>query len=259
MITRSLSLPPSLSLSLLLLRQVMFTLLTTRNSRESNAMVRTATLIYVTLQNHFVFFTWKAQEIWYLLPFNFSKNHPTLTQYGPLTIHIMIGCWQKCGFATLTIKYIRSVIEKWGHMSNMPVILQKTFAFYYMVRVTYQLHPALAINCSVTRQFTFSSLNSESGDIASILCTLFRKLSLHVWFIILKCVIKRVWLFHLYILWPNSPPKEEKKNKAKRHQLSTGPPPQVFASIAIYCYTLNREIITTSKSFLMQTLLCTHK
>lgn len=203
----------------------MFTLLTTRNSRESNAVVKTATLIHVTLQNHFVFFTWKAQGTWYLLLFNFSKNLPTLTQYGPLTIHIVIGCWQKCGFATLTIKYIRSVIEKTGYMSNMQVIFKQTFAFYYMVRVTYQLHSAFAINCSVTRQFTFSSLNSKSGDIASILCTLFRKLSLNVWFIILKCVIKRVWLFHLYhepiirsclnILWPNSFPNEEKKKQGK--------------------------------------------
>lgn len=195
------------SLSLLLLRQVMFTLLTTRNSRESNAMVRTTTLIYVTLQNHFVFFTSKAQGTWYLLPFNFSKNLPTLTQYGPLTIHIVIGCSQKCGFAMLTIKYIRSVIEKWEDI-----------------------------------WVTCESYWSKH----------FRKLSLNVWFIILKCVIKRVWLFHLYILWPNSFPNEEKKKQGKQGRYN-------FASMAIYCHTLNREIIETSKSFLMQMLLYPHK
>lgn len=185
----------------------MFTLLTTRNSRESNAMVRTTTLIYVTLQNHFVFFTSKAQGTWYLLPFNFSKNLPTLTQYGPLTIHIVIGCSQKCGFATLTIKYIRLVIEKWEDI-----------------------------------WVTCESYWSKH----------FRKLSLNVWFIILKCVIKRLWLFHLYILWPNSFPNEEIKKQGKQGRYN-------FASMAIYCHTLNREIIETSKSFLMQMLLYPHK
>ena len=41
--------------------------------------------------------------------------------------------------------------------------------------------------------------------------------------------------------------------------MSLTPVRQVFVSIAIYCYTLNREIIKTSKSFLMQTLLCPHE
>ena len=89
----------------------MSSLLTTRNSGESNAVVRTATTNLTTQLSLFVSFMLRIQETWCLLQFNFSKNPAKITQYGLPATRIMIGSWRKCGFEMQTIKCIRSVPE----------------------------------------------------------------------------------------------------------------------------------------------------
>ena len=79
----------------------------------------------------------------------------------------------------------------------MPVILKKTFAIYIMVRVSHQLHfwrsPSIAV---FPNGLLFLHLNL---NLETIMYS-FSKIFIDCLFFISKCVIGRVWLFHLYML-----------------------------------------------------------
>ena len=96
-------------------RKDTFTLLITRSSPASNAEGRMAIQsLNLTQQSPFAYFTSRAAETWCLLPFSCSSNRVTLTQYGLLTIHNMIGFWQRCGSVMPIIKFIRFQVFYFG-------------------------------------------------------------------------------------------------------------------------------------------------